>query len=275
MCAALYTGANPTIADTAQGWTALHCAAWGECVEAMELLLSTGAKIDSPDKGGETPLCLAASKNLEMVKLLLNSGADIHCTALHKAALNGKADIVKYLLAAGADVNALDRYQATALHWCTLSTDTETMKIILAGGGDVNVQHRDGLTPLHVVIDCYRRTSRSSPRTMTDSDALCLGMLLLEAGADSTLRDNEGKAAVDRATETGLTDLVHLMNNVKPFRRTGNHDVLSSSTSSTSFFFLTLIFILLGCVFIVFPNSSDVLVLHTLRVIVCCVVDVN
>lgn len=72
---------------------------------------------------GELPLVLAAFGNhLGAVELLLEAGAPIdgqdHCSysALHAAAEHGHGDMVRLLLARGADVSLPNQYASSALH---------------------------------------------------------------------------------------------------------------------------------------------------------------
>ena len=72
--------------------------------EIVSFLLSKGAKLESVDQEGKTPLMWAATKgNLEIVKLLLAKGADITKTskegktALNYAMANGHIKITTIL----------------------------------------------------------------------------------------------------------------------------------------------------------------------------------
>ncbi len=63
--------------DNFGGNTALHFAAWFGNTESVNLLLSKGASIDTPNKFGDTALHLAAENNHpEVVKILLKNKAD-------------------------------------------------------------------------------------------------------------------------------------------------------------------------------------------------------
>ena len=70
-------GADPNIRGTDQsGSTPLHLISSSGFLEAAQLLLSHGAKVDEKDKKGRTPFQLAASKGHdEVTKLLLEHGA--------------------------------------------------------------------------------------------------------------------------------------------------------------------------------------------------------
>lgn len=89
-------------------------------IEIAEALLAAGAEINPRGNFFMSPL-MQAVEDLEMVKLLIAHGADVNqknfrgATALMGAAAAGPASVVKYLIEKGADVNARDKDGATAL----------------------------------------------------------------------------------------------------------------------------------------------------------------
>jgi ankyrin repeat protein len=98
---------------SADGWTALHLAAAFGTPEAVQLLLSKGAKVDAVSTNPQTnqPLhaALALSRNPKTIELLLQAGADPNArqtagfTALFSAAAANRRDLCEILIAAGAD----------------------------------------------------------------------------------------------------------------------------------------------------------------------------
>ena len=74
-------------------------------------------------------------------------------TALHAAADNQQAHVVKWLLDQGADKDkiTLDYCEYTALHLAVSKTDYETVKYLLDAGVDTEkYTASDGLAPLHM-----------------------------------------------------------------------------------------------------------------------------
>jgi ankyrin repeat protein len=67
---------------------------------------------------------------------------------LQYAAYCGDADAVRHFLVEGADAAAVDDFGYTALHWCVRMAGAgggerdEVIRLLLAAGADVN--HRDG-----------------------------------------------------------------------------------------------------------------------------------
>jgi len=60
------------------GWTPLHYAATGAHVRVAAFLIGAHADVNAPSPNGTTPLMMAAMYgNRELVKLLLESGADV------------------------------------------------------------------------------------------------------------------------------------------------------------------------------------------------------
>ena len=103
---------DPALVTTysADGFTALHFAAFFGRPDAARFLLDRGADADAPGRGWMTGTALhsaASSRQPEVVAMLLDAGADADArqgqgwTALHAAARNGDLASVEALLAAG------------------------------------------------------------------------------------------------------------------------------------------------------------------------------
>ena len=75
------------------GWTPLHYAAAGNAMPVLELLLARGALVDARAPNGRTPLMMAA--------------------------LFGEEALVERLIAAGADLRAVDRFDRSAADLAT------------------------------------------------------------------------------------------------------------------------------------------------------------
>ena len=69
---------------------------------------------------------------------------------MHTAAREGEVDVVKVLLAAGADVEAKDEDGRTALHRAARAGHGDIVKVLIEGGADVEAQEKDGRTPRDV-----------------------------------------------------------------------------------------------------------------------------
>ncbi|MHC4251452.1 MAG: ankyrin repeat domain-containing protein, partial [Planctomycetota bacterium] len=70
-------------------------------------------------------------------------------TALGQAAGGGHTEVVKLLLAAGADVNAGDVDGQTPLHHAVSEGCLEDVELLIEAGANVNAKDRNGTTPLY------------------------------------------------------------------------------------------------------------------------------
>ncbi|XP_075590544.1 B-cell lymphoma 3 protein homolog isoform X2 [Dermatophagoides farinae] len=119
----------------------------------------------------QTPLLAAIESNsLELVKILVKAGADIEMadsfnsnTPLHQACLhfpsNARLDIVKYLIACGANVNTKNNSGFTPLLTAILqnySINVRLIKLLLRSGCDPDEANKAGISPLLATI---RRSS--------------------------------------------------------------------------------------------------------------------
>src|SRR5260370_32197130 len=83
---------------------------------------------------------------LSMAVLLSAAPSD---TRLSDAAMQGDKDAVRSLLKQKIDVNAPQGDGTTALHWAAYRDDLEIVKLLLASGANVQAATREGaITPL-------------------------------------------------------------------------------------------------------------------------------
>ena len=118
---------------------------------------------DTRTKQGETPLMVAAMHgNVEIVKTLIASGADATICGSHKetplmlATLNNREEVIKVLLSTDITLlNAREETGNTALHVAIKYNKIESIKILLnaakRAGTSLNVKNLEGYTPLMLV----------------------------------------------------------------------------------------------------------------------------
>ncbi len=132
-------------------------AAAGDLAKAEKLLASDPKLLTADDDHGDNPLHVAAlNGRVDIAKLLLARGADVNAashggfemTPLFCAIYNGHRDIVEMLLAAGADANARLTGGKTTVHFAARGGYTEIAALLIAKGVEVNTKDEYGETPL-------------------------------------------------------------------------------------------------------------------------------
>jgi uncharacterized protein len=219
-------GAKVNVKEPQHDQTALMWAAAEKHPEAVRVLLGAGADVRARSlaypqtvtsevtqragrealnytviRGGSTPLLFGArSGDIESVRLLLESGADVNdalpdgTSALVLAAQSGNSPAASVLLSKGADANAAG-VGYTALHAAVLRSDLALVKDLLAHGADPNAGITKG-TPL-------RRNSQdfNLPATLIGATPFWLAAkfveveimrALLAGGADANLTITDG-----------------------------------------------------------------------------------
>ena len=151
---AIQKGSDVNAKERRGGATPLmHAAAIGS-LDAMRLLLDKGADVNAKNAAGATPLMWAAT-DLAKVRLLVERGADVKVasslghTALELAAMSdGSAEIVRLLLAHGADPKAVDKGNMSVLAAAAVGNDAGSVRQLIDAGADVNAVDISGFTPL-------------------------------------------------------------------------------------------------------------------------------
>lgn len=141
-----------------------------------------------------------------MVANLIHQGVDVNQadtngdSPMIMAAYEGHDEILKVLLEAGADVTALDPgMKATALHAAAYAGRTGAAHLLIAHKVEINRQGPyNGYTALHDAIwQGHLDTAR----------------VIIEAGADLTIKSNSGQTPIEFARTRKLDSLVTLMEN--------------------------------------------------------------
>jgi ankyrin repeat protein len=122
------------------------------------LLLTWPELVDARDGSGMTPLFIASAfGHSEVVRLLLDKGADMHATnrvgamPFHQAAYGGHGKVVELLLERGEKVDVRDWDNRTALHLTAWKNQRDIARLLIEEGARVNAEDGTdgGATPLH------------------------------------------------------------------------------------------------------------------------------
>jgi len=145
-------GSLVNLPDTGFGATPLHWAALRGHVEVVRVLLEKGADASIRNTDGETPLQVAErAKRTEVVQLLRGRGTQ-SSASFTDAVRDGDLPKVQQLLSANpALLNQKDgAFGATPLHWAALRGHAEVVRFLVAQGADQSARNKDGETPLQV-----------------------------------------------------------------------------------------------------------------------------
>ncbi|KAL7266228.1 hypothetical protein RUND412_011235, partial [Rhizina undulata] len=187
-------------AETSDGTTPLHAAAWRGNEAVVRLLLEhKDVDVNAKTNDGETPLYVAAlGGNKVVVRLLLaHKDVDVNAktndgeTPLYAAASTGEDAVVRLLLAhKDVDVNAKPNDGETPLYAAVLWGYEAVVRLLLAHKDvDVNAKTNDGETPLYAVAS-------------TGDDAM-VRLLLAHKDVDVNAKDNNGETLLYTAALMG------------------------------------------------------------------------
>ena len=129
-----------------KGRTALHVAAMNGLVDAVDILIQRGARLDERDKYDKTPLNLAVEHptivSLRIPFFLSESLEDL------RHYLNDHAAVVHLLLSAGASFKKCDRKSDSLLHRAIANNRPYIVEALLLKGASLKCKDHLGRTPL-------------------------------------------------------------------------------------------------------------------------------
>jgi ankyrin repeat protein len=133
----------------------------GELLNAR-LLIAKGADVNGRDGEGDSILMSAVRFNQPaMVRLLEKNGAQPNAkTQLMAAALMNRPEVAQRLLRGGLSANVKDRDGDTALAYAAQWGNVEVVKVLIAHGADVNNTNVRGEKPLHWAAKCSDSSKR-------------------------------------------------------------------------------------------------------------------
>ncbi|CAF1092166.1 unnamed protein product [Didymodactylos carnosus] len=225
----LTNGSDPNITDYT-GRTALHLSVTNidnNCI--VKLLKQAGANMNAENKLLHTPLysyCVELAnrynlnedqtKIVSFLNILLNSGCEVNATAIDKTTvLHFAAAKLSFIICdtlirfSNGNIHVRDYLDRTPLHLAARNLLVDVSRLFIDYGIDVNSADVYGYTPLHhAVIRKGNLNVRDEWNACPLHYAACEGNLetikrLLEAGADKSLCDRDGKNAFSHAMIMG------------------------------------------------------------------------
>ena len=148
-------GVNPNTLDP-KGSPMLILAIRDKSVKVTDLLLANPlTNVNLTNKSGENALMMAAfDGQLALVKtLVIDKKAVVNKTGwapIHYAATNGHLEVAQFLMANGAQVNALSPSETTPLMMSVVSGNEKLIKYLLDSGADLRMRNHEGYTAIDV-----------------------------------------------------------------------------------------------------------------------------
>ena len=182
----------------------LNPSGWGD-VATIAQLLNAGADVSFRiDFGWQNP----EEKGRE--SRLGRMGTPLHRAVLANMFSERKEKdtlgVVKLLLDAGADINALDNMNSTPLHFAVRFCPADVVETLIKHGAEVNTCNKRGETPLHFAVE------RSLANEAEEKEALSVIKLLLDSSAKTHFHNYRGKTPLHMAARrTGKPSILEVL----------------------------------------------------------------
>jgi uncharacterized protein len=181
-------------------------------VALLQQRITSGVPIDVTNSEGRTALLLATHANaIEAAKFLIDAGADVNAmdqiqdSPFLYAGAEGKLEILKMTVAAGADLDSTNRYGGTALVPAAHHGHVEVVRYLLTTKINKDHVNKLGWTALLEAV------------VLGDGGSIYqqIVTLLVEAGADISIADNEGITPLQHAKRRSQIEVVRILESVK------------------------------------------------------------
>lgn len=209
-------------------------------IEPLKILLDTNIRYLQEEEAES----VSKEEDLEILKLMVRRGSDIHirgrhsnATLLHYAILEDKPEMASFLISAGCNVNDVDKYGTTPLHNIYRNHSIECARILLESNANPNAQDCGGRTLCHDIIYNVSMTTHGNEtqqlirllhnyhanlnipeynegRSVLHFSITCLQgksraeftELILELGGDPNIADDHGKTAAFYLVSTSVSE---------------------------------------------------------------------
>ncbi len=207
-------------------------------LQGIQALISSGSNVNELDDFG-TPLHMAAARgSVEIVKLLIDAGANVEAETaapsqnkahpLHTAAYSNRATVAALLIERGAKVDARDSRGFTPLMIAASSGNTKVAELLLQAGADPLAEDSgDHDIPIYVAamnghVDVVKlllskgvnvnvqntHTGETPLWVAAMDDRLDVMEFLLANGADPNIANSSGKAPIHVGGSSKAKDLL-------------------------------------------------------------------
>ena len=178
-------------------------------VARAEALLKAGANVNTVHPPWQlTPLLVASELDFDMVKLLVARGAEVNVydrdgiSPLMRAITLRDLRMVKLLLDAGAQVNVTDHRGHTALTHAVMRSDAGILKLLIARGAETDVVAAMGTTPWSIAQN-MRLAALAQPERLHEPHVHAVGQAghTMRSKAESLVQT---QAVLDVLVEAGV-----------------------------------------------------------------------
>lgn len=155
---------------------------------------------------------LTNGRDGDIARVLLKYGAEINGSSDSESPLIGATSlgasrVAEILIESGADVHATALFGASALHWAAyMGMDLTAQQLIGAGSGVEETCNEFKSTPLFWAVQGY---SRYGPEQK--SEQVNAAAALIRAGADVNTKNSEGASALARSHESADAAMTQLL----------------------------------------------------------------
>jgi ankyrin repeat protein len=199
----------PPSASEITGYDGLHAAAHENDTAAIQKALALGADLKSRDDFGRTPVLVAAHASAyDALRSLVAGGADIRAMDVQRydvvtiAAVANDIEMVALVLQLGGDPKAITSpYDGTALIAAAHLGHVAVVQTLIEAGAPLDHINNIGWTALMEAV-----VLGDGGRAHSD-----LIRLLVEAGADKSIADREGRTPLKHAQARKYAEIVLIL----------------------------------------------------------------